>query len=351
MIPGMARLLSATLLLVCAAATAAAQQTPRNIIVFIADGIGPAHYTMMKNTRAEKFNIGNMPVLGMSITRCADRNVTDSAAGATAISTGFKTNYEMVGQTPDGVAQQTVLELAELRGKATGLITTGGFFDATPAAFASHTDHRGNHAEIISEMLRSGAEFIAGAGLSAMTSEKLSHVPDEAKGLGWTYVTSRPELDAATNAARILAVFPAQIRDVDYPDAPLAHLTRVAIDRLRKEPKGFFLMVEHEGTDSSSHQNNTADLNASLTSFDTAVGIALEFAAADKNTLIVVTSDHETGGVRITETKRGNFRVEYSTTDHTAVAVPVFAIGPASAGFAGFQDNTDVGKRLLSLVK
>ena len=351
MIGGMDRLISATLLALCAAVSAAAQNAPRNIILFIADGAGPAHYTVMKNNRGADFNIGKMPVVGLAITRAADRNVTDSAAGATALATGFKTNYEMVGQTPDGVAQQTVLELAELRGKATGLLTTGGFFDATPAAFASHTAHRNEHAEIISEMLRSGAEVIAGAGLAAMSGPKLSHVPDEAKGQGYTYVTSRAELDAAAKANRVLAVFPAQTRDADFPDAPLPHLTRFAIDRLRREPKGFFLMVEHEGTDSSSHQNNNADLTAALTSFDVAVGVALEFAAADKNTLVVVTSDHETGGMRITETKRGNFRVEWSTTDHTAVAVPVFAFGPGAAGFAGFQDNTDVGKRLLSLVR
>ncbi|HYR28216.1 MAG TPA: alkaline phosphatase [Thermoanaerobaculia bacterium] len=342
----MSRLIAAVTLFVCAASLAA--QTPKNIILFISDGAGPGHYTSMKVRRAAEFNVGRMPVVGLATTNCADRYVTDSAAGASALATGVKVNSEAVSQLPDGQAPQTLFELAESRGKATGLVTTGAFFDATPAAFAAHAKHRGEHAPIIAQMIRSGAEVIAGAGLKVVT-EKHAELPENAKAQGFTFVTSRAELDAAANASRILAVFPEQTRDLDFPDAPLPVLTKFALDRLRREAKGFFLMVEHEGIDSSSHQNNIADLNAALASFDTAIGLALDFAAQSKDTLVIVTSDHETGGMRVTETKSGRFRVEWSTTDHTAVSVPVFAFGPGSAGFAGFYDNTDVGKRLLGL--
>lgn len=352
----MFRLTAATLLFVCAVTTAAQTsskpaETPRNIIVFISDGAGPAHYTAAKNLRGADFNIGRMPVLGLVTTRCADRNITDSAAGATAIATGIKVNYEAVSLDPAGVALPTVLELAEKRGKATGLVTTAKFYDATPAAFAAHVKHRGESAEIVSQMLRAGIEVIAGSGLTSLETAKLTYLPVQAETQGYTYVTTRAELDAAAGASRVLAVFPEQTRDVDFPGAPLPVLTRFALDRLSREKKGFFLMVEHEGTDSSSHQNNTADLNASLASFDTAVGVALEFAAANGDTLVIVTADHETGGMRITETKSGRFRVEWSTTDHTAMPVPVFAFGPGSAAFAGFYDNTDTGKKLLALVR
>ena len=346
MIRAMHRALPATLLFLCAAVTAAAQ-TPKNIILFISDGAGPAHYTAMQNARLAEFKVGKMPVVGLATTRCADRNVTDSAAAATALATGFKTKYEMVGVDPSGNPLETLLELAEKRGKATGVVTTAKFYDATPAAFTAHATHRDQTAEIASQQFRSGAEVIIGSGAKALADEKLAHIPAAAKAQGYTYVTTRAELDAAANAAKVLAVFPEQTRDMDYPEAPLPVLTRFALDRLKREPKGFFLMVEHEGTDSSSHQNNIPDLNAALTSFDTAVGVALEFAAASKDTLVVVTADHETGGMRVTETKQlGRFRVEWSTSDHTAVAVPVFAFGPGSAAFAGFYDNTDVGKRL-----
>jgi alkaline phosphatase len=343
----MHRLIAAIAFFVCAAGLAA--QTPKNIILFISDGAGPAHYTAMKNARLAEFNVGRMPVVGLATTRCADRNVTDSAAAATALATGFKTNYEMVAIDPSGNALQTVLELAESRGKATGVVTTAKFFDATPAAFTAHAKHRDEHAEIVAHQLRSGAELIIGSGTKALADEKLAHVPAAAKAQGYTYVTTRGELDAAASAKKVLAAFPEQTRDMDYPEAPLAHLTRFALDHLKREPKGFFLMVEHEGTDSSSHQNNTPDVHAALTSFDTAIGVALDFAAASKDTLVVVTADHETGGMRVTETKQlGRFRIEWSTTDHTAVAVPVFAFGPGSGGFAGFYDNTDVGKKLIA---
>lgn len=334
-------------------ATSLGAQTaaPKNVILFIADGAGPAHYTALKTNRAEKFQIGRMPVMGMNTTRCLDRAVTDSAASASAIATGSKVKYEAVSVDPEGKALTTVLEVAERAGKATGLVTTAYFYDASTAAFAAHVPHRDQYAEIVSQMLRSGAEVIAGTGIKPVGEGELAAVPDLAKEHGYTVVTTRAALDAATEAPRVLAVFPKQTRDVDFADAPLPLLTRWAIDRLKGDPQGFFLMVEHEGIDSASHQNFLPDVTKSLESFDNAVGIALDFAAAAGDTLVVVTSDHETGALRVSETKAARFRLEWASTDHTGVAVPVFAFGPGSAQFAGFRDNTDTGKSLIELVK
>lgn len=338
------------LLLLLLLAPAAIAQSPKNVILFIADGGGPAHYTALKTNRAANFQIGRMPVVGMATTRCLDRAVTDSAAAASALATGYKVKYEAVSEDADGKPLATVLEVAEKSGKATGLVTTGYFYDATPAAFAAHAPHRDKYAEIIEEMLRSGAELIAGTALRPVGESELAAVPDLAKQLGYTVATTRAELDAAAKSPRVLAAFPKQTRDVDFADAPLPMLTQWAIDRLKGDPEGFFLMVEHEGIDSASHQNFLPDVNKSLESFDQAVGIALDFAATAGNTLVVVTSDHETGGLRVSETKLARFRLEWSATDHTGVAVPVFAMGPASAQFAGFYDNADIGKRLIALV-
>ena len=325
-------------------------RAPKNVILFISDGAGPAHYTALKNNRPEAV-IPKMPVMGMATTRCATRAVTDSAAAASALATGFKVTYEAVSVDKDSKPLTTVLEVAETSGKATGLVTTAYFYDATPAAFAAHAKHRDEYAEIISQMIRSGAEVIAGTGLKPLGQDELSSLPAAATQQGYTVVTSKAELDAAAKAPRVLAVFPKQTRDLDFPDAPLPLLTRWAIDRLKGNAKGFFLMVEHEGTDSSSHHNNIPDMTNSLYSFDAAVAVALEFAAANGDTLVVVTSDHETGGLRVSETKAARFRLEWSATDHTGVAVPVFASGPRAGEFAGFYDNTDIGKRLLELVK
>lgn len=346
----MYRLGLAALLVAGAAVFAAPAPAPKNVILFIADGAGPAHYTAMKLRRGNDFQIGRMKVVGLATTFCSNRAVTDSAAAASSLATGFKVNYEALSVDAEGKPLPTVLEVAEKSGKVTGLVTTSYFPDATPAAFASHVTHRDQIAEIISQMLASGAELIVGGGQASLKDPKYAQVPELAAKQGYQFILNRADLDAAPKSKPVFAVFTEQPRNVDFPDAPLPDLTRWAIGRLKGHAGGFFLMVEHEGTDSSSHQNNTADVNASSTSFDTAVGIALDFAAAAGDTLVVVTSDHETGGLRLAETKSGRLRLEWSTVDHTAAAVPVFAFGPGSDGFAGFYDNTDVGKRLLELV-
>jgi len=326
-------------------AASAFAQSPKNVILLIGDGMGPSHFTAARLTRGAEFQIGRMKTIGLVTTSCADRAVTDSAAAATALATGFKTNYEAVGIDAEGASKPTVLETAEKSGKATGLVTTAYFYDATPAAFASHVKHRSQYAEIAAQMLASGAEIIVGSVL-----DNGPPVRELAKNAGFTIATTFADLDTS-NAPHVLGAFRGQPRDLDFVEAPLPDLARSAIARLSRNPKGFFLLLEHEGTDSSSHQNNRIDADTALKSFDAAVGVALDFAEKSKDTLVIVTGDHETGGLRISETKLGRWRMEWSTGDHTAVAVPIFAFGPGASQFAGFQDNTDVGKKLLELVK
>lgn len=327
---------------------ATAQPAPKNIILLIADGAGSAHMTVAKQARGAEFRIGTMPVIGLVTTHCADRAVTDSAAAATALASGVKTNHEMLGQDPAGNPLTTALDHAEQKGKATGLVTTGYFWDATPAAFVAHSGHRYN-AGIAEQMLTSNVEVIAGGGLQRFGKDNLPPFDAFVKDSGYTVITTREQLDSA-KGSRLLAVFPGQDRDMDHPDAPLPVLARWAIDRLDDDPDGFFLMIEHEGTDSASHQNNSVDVRKALVSFDEAVGVALDFASKRNDTLVLVTGDHETGGLRITELKSGRFRLEWSTGDHTATMIPIFAYGPGASAFGGFQDNTDVGKKLIAAV-
>ena len=321
---------------------------PKNVILLIADGTGAAHLTVTKNVRGADFRIGSMPVAGFVSTHCADRAVTDSAAAATALASGVKTNHEMLGQDPAGNRLTTVLDDAEARGKATGLVTTTAFWDATPAAFAAHANHR-HDAGVAAQMLREDIELIAGAGLQSFGKGKLPPFETFIKDSGYTVITNPSQLESA-RGSRLLAVFPGQARDLDVPEAPLPVLARWAIDRLDDDPEGFFLMIEHEGTDSASHANFTPDVRRALASFDEAVGVALDFAKRRGDTLVVVTSDHETGGLRIGESKSGAYRLEWASPDHTSAMVPIFAYGPGAAAFAGLQDNTDVGKKLRAAV-
>jgi alkaline phosphatase len=324
------------------------QPAPKNVILLVADGAGPAHFAVAKHLRGAEYRIGTMPEIGLATTFCADRAVTDSAAAATALASGVKTNYEMLGQDAAGNPLMSVLDHAEARGKATGLVTTSYFWDATPASFAAHAKHR-HDAGVAEQMLRKNIEIIAGTGIEQFGKNNLPPFDAFVKDSGYTVITTRAQLDAA-KGTRLLAVFPGQARDLDVPDAPLPMLAQWAIDQLDDDPEGFFLLIEQEGSDSSSHQNQGADLRKALISFDEAVGVALDFASKHKNTLVVVTSDHETGGLRISDTKTGRFRIEFSTIDHTGTFVPVFAYGPGAAAFGVDQDNTDVGKKLIAAV-
>jgi alkaline phosphatase len=315
----------------------------------VADGAGPAQFTLAQTVRGEKFRIGKMPVIGLHTTPCADRAVTDSAAAATTFATGFKTNYEWLSVDPQtGAPLETVLERAEKNGKATGLVTTAAFWDATPAAFAAHAKNR-REAGVREQVVQHGVEVIAGGGLQEFGKDGAESYDDFAKKYGYTAIHSRAELDAA-KGDHLLAAFTSQERDADLKEARLPELAAWAIAHLDDDPDGFFLLVEHEGSDSASHQNQSPDLRNALASFDEAVGVALDFAAKRGDTLVLVTGDHETGGMRLSETKSGRPRVEYSTTDHTATAVPIFAFGPGAELFGTFQDNTDIGRKLLAFV-
>ena len=337
------------LVLVFAASAVFAAPPPKNVILLVGDGMGPAHVTRLRQLRGAETRMARLPVGGIVTTECADFAVTDSAAAGTAIATGVKAKRRSLGMDANGVAQKSVLDAAHAAGKSAGLVTTAKFFDATPAAFTSAAIDRYHYAKVIPQMLESRAEVIAGSG--AKWFEETSFVPltKAAADAGYRLITNPADLDAATGP-RLLAVFPEQTHDVDNPAAPLPVLARWAIDRLSKDPDGFFLLIEHEGIDSTSHQNDTPGLERSLVSFDTAIGVALDFAAKNPNTLVVVTADHETGGLLLDETQDGQPLMKWANKTHSAVAVPIFAQGPGAESFSGFLDNTDVGKRLIALV-
>jgi alkaline phosphatase len=323
-------------------------EQPKNIILLIGDGMGPAHVTLMSLLRGPDFSLRRMSVAGFFTTRAANKFVTDSAAGGTALATGVKTDNHMLGVDPSGAAHESVLERAHALGKATGFVTTAAFCDATPGAFTSHTPDRYNQAEVARQQLESNADILAGTGLTKFSKLGMPSLATMAKEHGYQFATSRAELDAA-GPSRILVAFPEQEHDLDTPNAPLPMLAKWAIDRLSKDPDGFFLLIEHEGTDSSSHARDDQGLQKSLVSLDEAVMIALDYAKTHKDTLVVVTADHETGGLLLQANEEGGVKLIWGAKDHTASAIPIFAFGPGAELFGGFMDNTDVGKRLISL--
>lgn len=324
---------------------------PRSVILMIADGAGAAHFTAGRMVRGAAFQTGRLPYSGLvSTSPLEDSTVTDSAASATAFATGVRVSYTALSMDRAGKKLPTALEAAEALDKSTGLVTTTNFWDATPAAFAAHAATRYETDTIIEQMLKSGAEVIAGGGAARFGREGRGTLDDLGAAAGYAIVKSAAELQTV-GAGRVLAVFATQPQEVDFPEVRLPILTRFALDRLSPDPEGFFLVVEHEGTDGASHANQSDKFISSMVSFDEAVGVALEFAAARNDVLLIVASDHECGGLQIHREKGSEMELVWATKSHTGEAVPVFAYGPGAENFTGLMDGEALGKKLLNLIR
>jgi alkaline phosphatase len=251
------------------------------------------------------------------------------------------------------------LEAARDRGLSTGLITTTFITDATPACFAAHVPMRTMRAAIAVQFLENRVDVLLGGDKAYFIpkSDSGSRRPDEldliekAKADGYAFVETKEELARAAGI-KLLGLFRPDKFYGDPPEPTLPELTAKAIEVLNQNEKGFFLMVEQEGIDEGGHQNRiTAMINA-LRFFDEAVKVALDLALRDQRTLVVVTADHETGGLNIdlgTLAER-EMQIVWNTTKHTGQPVPLFAFGPHASRFTGVKDNTEIPRIFADLL-
>ena len=287
---------------------------PHNVILFISDGCGPASFTLARTYVTDVLGGEGLAVDGMLAgavrTRSADSRVTDSAAGATAFACGIKTNNGALAVDPEGKPHTTVLEAAEARGMATGLVVTSTITHATPAAFAAHVPSRGMTAEIATQEIAQGIEVLFGGGTMDFLPAEAGgsrtdgrNLFDEARDAGYQIVRTRDDFDGDLHAPVLGLFTPGHMAyEIDRDPArepSLAEMMRKAIDLLKDDPDGFFLMVEGSRIDHAAHGNDAAAHLHDILAFDEAVAAALDFARADGRTLIVSTSDHETGGLTL----------------------------------------------------
>jgi alkaline phosphatase len=384
----------------------------RNAILLIGDGMGQAHRLggqLLAAGRTGRLAMDRLPVAGLMGTTSADpaHFVTDSAAAATALATGVKTSNGAIAIDLDGRPLPTILELAKRAGKATGLVTTCQVTDATPAAFAAHVPHRSDQSEVARQYLEStGVDVILGGGAvfwaPAGAPPPFPADPEEfrersqgtagdlvarARDLGYAVARTGEELRAATQnlgtrrsslAPRLLGLFANQELfrqrsegqgDAYDPPVSLAELTEAAIALLARDPAGFFLVVEESAIDRMAHRNNAPLTLKGVLELDRAVEAALAFAARDRETLVIVTADHECGGLAIAGSddppypyepgdglldtvvagedgpfpiagEEHGFVMGWATTGHTGAAVPVTAAGPEAERLSGAYENT-----------
>jgi len=352
-----------------------------NIILFIGDGMGNAHRLAARWATVGEtgmLSMDDMATHGWAQTGSANDPVTDSAAAATAMSTGVKTNNGVVGMDADFNIVFSILEEAKSRGKMVGLVTTTQLTHATPAAFASHISNRNFMTGIADQMLDAEVDVILGGGEDEFIPDtEIGCYPEagerndgrnlltEAIALGYTYVCEPADFSAVDPAStiRLLGLFADE--GMPRPFSPsLAEMTQKAIDILSKSTKGFFLMVEGGQIDWASHSNDADNAISDTIELDNAVKVARDYILADNDTLVIVTADHETGGMSVSLSSSGasgedgpfgmpdgkDFYVNWATTSHTASDVPVTALGPSSNMLTGTFENTHIFDVMLDAI-
>lgn len=319
----------------------------RNLILLIGDGmgLGTLYLAVMAQGNPDlRLHMELMPVVGLVRTHSENLLHTDSAAGATAMATGFKTNNDYLSTLSDGTEKDTVLERARDQGRRTGVVVTCDIADDTPAAFLTHgVGEKGSHRTAM-KIARALPDVLFGKRPKEWTKTPAGEgeFADSVRQKGYALVHDRDAL-AKSDSGRIVGLF------ADGGAEPtLPFMTRKALDVLsRDNEKGFFLLVEGSFIDKYAHSNNTNRVIGETLWFDLAVKEALDFAAAHRDTLVVVTADHDTGGLSFPKIADIPY-LSWTSRSHTAAPVPLFAYGPGAGRFGGVLDNTDVGRLLFA---
>ncbi|MDA3816618.1 MAG: alkaline phosphatase, partial [Prolixibacteraceae bacterium] len=274
---------------------------PKNVILLIGDGMGVAHIYSGITANHGQMYIQNFKKIGFQTTYSASDFTTDSAASGTALSSGSKTYNGAIGVNNDTVAVENIREKCEKQGLATGVVATSSITHATPASFVAHQPQRSMYEAIAADFLKSNIDVFIGGGYKHFTErEDGRNLADELKKKGYKVETDMKKV-AKTKKGK-LAGFVSSEHPTTIEDGRgdmLETATKTAINILDNDPDGFFLMVEGSQIDWGGHQHNTSYLVTETLNFDKTIGIALEFAAKNKETLVIVTADHETGGFAI----------------------------------------------------
>ena len=377
-----------------------------NVIFVLGDGLGPAHRDAIQLSKVgpyDRLTMDRLPYQGMVGTNAEDPEtfVTDSAAGATSLATGVKTYNDSINVDNGGDRLTSIMKQAKAQGKAIGVVTTSQVTDASPAAFGgASVPNRDAQSEIARQLIEDvKVDVILGGGEDywypegnegaypddpadeEVSQSNRGNLVNRARNLGYDYVSDPADLDGA-EGRKILGLFaneemfeqnPEGEGDVYDPDPTLPKMTRKAISVLSKDPQGFFLFAEEEAVDEMSHNNNGRLMLKSGRAMDRTVSEAKFYADGNDETLLITTADHECGGLTVESiddpeypdesggnegnenanlsTEDGPFEVansdyqmilDWTTTGHTGVDVPLTASGPGARNLVGNYENTEV---------
>ena len=330
------------------------QEQPKamNVIYMIGDGMAlPQVYAAMLASH-EKMTFSQFPYIGVVDTHSASNDITDSAAAGTALASDHKTNNAMLGVNPDSIPVKTVLEVMAEQGKETGIVVSSYVTHATPAAFYAKVPHRKQYEEIAVQMAENPyLNLIIGGGMKYFNQRKdsLDLVARMENELGWKVYDTLDNIDITCKKYAVMA------NDNHMPPAAergdfLPRAVKTALKTLDSAENGFFLMVEGSQIDFACHAHDSTWMMDEMLDFDYAIKVALDYAKEKGNTLVVVTADHETGGLTLPDPqgKYTNVVFDYSTGSHTCLPVLVYAYGPGAEQFTGWMQNTELKGKILN---
>lgn len=382
------KLISIAALALMTATSCCNQPEVKNVIYLIGDGMGFGAVTSLLYTEDDKTGFEQAPVIGLSETSSANDYVTDSAAGGTALATGTRTNNSFVGVDPEGNQLTSILRKAQTMGKKTGIVVNTTLTEATPASFYAGVNSRYKTYEIAKQFTESGVDVAIGAGLdrfigrpdsldlTATLIEKgydvylnwgsvLNTESDKFVGILPLADVHRREKDRSITAkaaegqevclaAQLAAAAGEEVAsDFSEPAVYLEKAVAKALDVLSRDSKdGYFLMIESAIIDGFGHNNDAEGLVTEMKEFNNTLNYLASYVNEHPETLLVVTADHETGGVGSNYTTYDKpLQVIFSTRGHTGTVVPVFAYGSGAENFAGVMKNTDIPKKIEALIK
>ncbi len=323
-----------------------------NVIYMIGDGMAlPQVYAAMLASR-DSMTFSQFPYIGVVDTHSASNDITDSAAGGTALASDHKTRNGMVGMNPDTIPVKTILEVLKEQGKETGIVVSCYVTHATPAVFYAKEAKRSNYEDIAMQLAETdNLNLIIGGGRKHFNQRKdsLNLIERMENELGWTVYDTLDNIDLTCKKYMVLADDNHMPKAADRGDF-LPRAVKTALKTLDDAENGFFLMVEGSQIDFACHANDSAWMMDEMLDFDYAVKVALDYAKEKGNTLVVVTADHETGGLTLPDPqgKYTNVVFDYSSGSHTCLPVLVYAYGPGAERFTGWMQNTDLKGKILN---
>ena len=312
----------------------------------VGDGMGVSQIYAGLTANKGHLNLEQFKVIGFHRNQASDNYVTDSAAGATAFATGKQTYNGAIGL--DSLKQPSVslLELAEQKGLSTGLVSTCDITDATPASFIAHQFKRAMHEEIATDFLKTDVDVVIGGGRKYFEARQdKQNLLDTLRKKNYAVLGDIASMESI-HRGKLINLYAAEnpVKMSEGRGDALLKSTQKAIELLSQNNKGFFALIEGSQIDWGGHANDTPYAIAEMIDFDKSIGYVLEFARKNKETLVIVTADHETGGMALMggDMKTGEVKAAFTTKGHTGQMIPVFAFGPGAENFAGIYHNYDL---------